>query len=73
MTLDEAKCGCKYCIKSVNGENCERLRMMSLGIVPGHEVHCCNNQWEGLIIRCLGCKIAMRNEEAATIEIDPVD
>lgn len=73
MTLNEAKCGCKYCVTSLKGETCERLRMISLGLTPGREIVCCNNQWNGIVVNCTGCKLAMRKEEASNIEISPAE
>ena len=70
-TLKELPAGSSAKIKTVHGESSVSKRLMEMGMIPGTEVRVIKAAPFGdpIEVRVLGYRLALRKNEAASIEI----
>ena len=70
-TLKELPAGSSAKVKAVHGQSVISKRLMEMGVIPGTEVRVVKSAPFGdpIQIRVLGYSMALRKNEAATIEI----
>lgn len=70
-TLRELPVGSAAKVKAVHGHTAISKRLMEMGVIPGTEVHVIKSAPFGdpIQIRLLGYSLALRKNEAASIEI----
>ncbi len=75
LNLAEIEIGSQVTVKSVGGGRRFRMRLLELGLVPGVEI-CVRKVaplGDPLEIRIRGCSLSIRKQEAAAIEINPLE
>ena len=70
-TLRELPAGSSAKVKTVHGESMISKRLMEMGVIPGTEIRVVKSAPFGdpIQIRVLGYSLALRKNEAASIEI----
>jgi Fe2+ transport system protein FeoA len=73
-TLKELPAGSKAKVVNVHGEGVISKRLMEMGVIPGTEIRVIKSAPFGdpIQIRVLGSSLALRRNEAASIEIAAV-
>jgi len=71
MTLRELPAGTTAKVKTVHGDGAVSKRLMEMGVIPGTEVRVVKSAPFGdpIQIRVLGYSLALRKNEAASVEI----
>ncbi|MFL6468973.1 MAG: ferrous iron transport protein A [Pyrinomonadaceae bacterium] len=71
MTLRELPAGLTAKVKTVHGEGAVPKRLMEMGVIPGTEIQMVKSAPFGdpIQIRVLGYSLALRKNEAASVEI----
>ena len=72
MTLQELPVGETACVAGVRGSNDISKRLMEMGVVPGVRVRVVKTAPFGdpMEIRLLGYNLALRQNEAASVEVE---